>query len=115
MKGYLPVVKDSKGAMILDVRESAEFAAGHIPGAVNIPRGVLEFKIYKELGYPKKVGASREIYVQRQTGGRASFAAARPEEDRLQEPDRRGRQHGRLGEGGPSVGKARSQVGTHET
>ena len=76
MKGYLAAVKDPKGAMILDVREPAEFAAGHVPGAVNIPRGVLEFRIYKELGYPKKVDTNRTIYVQCQTGGRASFAAA---------------------------------------
>lgn len=75
-KGYLAVVKNPNGAMILDVREPAEFAAGHVPGAVNIPRGVLEFRIYKALGYPKKVDTSRKIYVQCQTGGRASFAAA---------------------------------------
>ncbi len=30
---------------ILDVREPAECAAGRLPGAVNIPRGVLEFQI----------------------------------------------------------------------
>ncbi len=30
---------------IIDVREYDEFAAGHLPGAINIPRGVLEFKI----------------------------------------------------------------------
>lgn len=33
------------GAPVVDVREPAEFAAGHIPGAVNIPRGVLEFEV----------------------------------------------------------------------
>ncbi|WP_256360299.1 rhodanese-like domain-containing protein [Methylomonas koyamae] len=33
------------GSLLLDVREPAEFAAGHLPGAVNIPRGVLEFQI----------------------------------------------------------------------
>lgn len=33
------------GAPLVDVREPAEFAAGHIPGAVNIPRGVLEFEV----------------------------------------------------------------------
>ncbi len=76
MKGYLAVVKNPNGALILDVREPAEFAAGHVPGAVNIPRGVLEFRIYKELGYPKKVDIGRKIYVQCQTGGRASLAAA---------------------------------------
>lgn len=30
---------------VIDVREYDEFAAGHLPGAINIPRGVLEFKI----------------------------------------------------------------------
>lgn len=42
--------KIDKGDMILlvDVRESNEFNAGYIPGAVNIPRGVLEFKIDNE-------------------------------------------------------------------
>ncbi len=33
------------GIPVVDVREPAEYAAGHIPGAVNIPRGVLEFEI----------------------------------------------------------------------
>ncbi len=28
--------------MLLDVRETAEFAALHIPGAINVPRGILE-------------------------------------------------------------------------
>lgn len=31
--------------MLIDVREADEFHAGHIPGAVNIPRGILEFKL----------------------------------------------------------------------
>ncbi|HWS27145.1 MAG TPA: rhodanese-like domain-containing protein [Xanthomonadales bacterium] len=33
------------GVPLVDVREPAEYAAGHVPGAVNIPRGVLEFEI----------------------------------------------------------------------
>lgn len=33
------------GYTIIDVREYDEYAAGHLPGAINIPRGVLEFKI----------------------------------------------------------------------
>lgn len=33
------------GYTVIDVREYDEFAAGHLPGAINIPRGVLEFKI----------------------------------------------------------------------
>ncbi len=34
--------------LLLDVREPNEYNAGYIPGAVNIPRGVLEFKISNE-------------------------------------------------------------------
>lgn len=75
-KGYLAVVKNPNGALILDVREPAEFAAGHVPGAVNIPRGVLEFKIYGQLGFPKKVDTNRKIYVQCASGGRATLATA---------------------------------------
>jgi 3-mercaptopyruvate sulfurtransferase SseA len=33
-----------KRAFVVDVREPSEFAKGHIPGAVNIPRGMLEIK-----------------------------------------------------------------------
>ena len=31
--------------VLIDVREPAEFASGHLPGAINIPRGVLEFQV----------------------------------------------------------------------
>jgi rhodanese-related sulfurtransferase len=42
--------KIDNGDMILliDVREPAEHNAGYIPGSLNIPRGVLEFKIGNE-------------------------------------------------------------------
>ena len=33
-----------EGALVVDVREPEEFGAGHVPGAINIPRGVLELK-----------------------------------------------------------------------
>lgn len=35
----------SPGFALIDVREAEEFRAGHIPGAVNVPRGFLELKI----------------------------------------------------------------------
>ena len=34
--------------LLIDVREPNEFNAGYIPGSVNIPRGVIEFKIGNE-------------------------------------------------------------------
>lgn len=41
-KGLIAWQKD---LLIVDVREPAEFRAGHIPRAVNLPRGLLEFQI----------------------------------------------------------------------
>ncbi len=34
--------EDSSGLLIIDVREADEFAAMHIEGSLNIPRGILE-------------------------------------------------------------------------
>ncbi len=74
MDGYLAVVKNPDGALLIDVREDNEFKTGHVPGAINIPRGLLEFHIWKQLGYPNKVDMGRKIYVQCATGGRATLA-----------------------------------------
>ena len=74
MDGYLAAVNNPNGALLLDVREEGEFKAGHVPGAVNIPQGLLEFRIWKQLGFSSNVDRSRKIYVQCQTGGRATLA-----------------------------------------
>lgn len=74
MAGYRDAVTSSNGALLLDVREASEFAAGHVPGAVNISRGLLEFRIWAQLGYPAAVDMNRRIYVQCQTGARATLA-----------------------------------------
>ena len=74
MDGYLAAVKNPNGAVMLDVRENDEFKAGHVPGGVNIPRGLLEFRIWRHFGYPAQVDMTRTIYVQCQTGGRATLA-----------------------------------------
>ncbi|MEI7868268.1 MAG: rhodanese-like domain-containing protein [Candidatus Methylumidiphilus sp.] len=59
-------------SLVLDVREPAEYAAGALPGAVNIPRGVLEFKID---GHPAFAGKqNEEILVYCLTGGRSALA-----------------------------------------
>jgi rhodanese-related sulfurtransferase len=57
--------------LVLDVREPAEFAAGHLPGAVNIPRGVLEFKISN---HPSFQNQQADIIVYCQSGGRSALA-----------------------------------------
>jgi rhodanese-related sulfurtransferase len=40
--------------LLLDVREANEFHPGYIPGAVNLPRGILEFNINKEAFWESK-------------------------------------------------------------
>ena len=54
--------------VLIDVREKEEFDAGHIEGAVNIPRGVLEFKIGEAV--PDKPA---NIIVQCASGGRSAL------------------------------------------
>ena len=72
----MAAVKNPDGALLIDVREDSEYRAGHIPGTVNIPRGLLEFRIWKQLGYPNTVDLNKTIYVQCASGGRATLAAA---------------------------------------
>jgi len=40
---------DKGGCVFLDCRTSKEFKMGHVPGAINIPRGLLEFKVTKKI------------------------------------------------------------------
>ena len=53
----------------LDVREPSEFKKGHIPKAVNLPRGLLEFKVSKQI--PNK---DAYIIVYCKSGGRSALA-----------------------------------------
>ena len=75
MEEYRKVIDAPGEALIVDVREPNEFAAGHVPGAINIPRGVLEFQIWKQVGFPATLDLNRNIVLQCQSGNRASLAA----------------------------------------
>jgi len=59
-------------ALVLDVREPGEHKAGCLPGAVNIPRGVLEFKIDSHPQFKDK--NETDILVYCKTGGRGALA-----------------------------------------
>lgn len=64
--------------LILDVRERSEFDAAHIPGALNVPRGILEAAC--EFDYaetePELVAArQRPIVIVCRSGSRSAFAA----------------------------------------
>ena len=77
---YRKVVESPGNALIVDVREPQEYAAGHVPGAINIPRGVLEFQIWKQVGFPTSTDLDRPVVLQCQSGNRASLAAQSLEE-----------------------------------
>jgi len=59
--------------LVLDVREPDEYAAGHLPGAVSVPRGLLEFKLS---GTPGMRARDMKVVVYCKSGGRAALAAA---------------------------------------
>ncbi|GLB58737.1 sulfurtransferase TusA family protein [Cytobacillus sp. NCCP-133] len=61
-------LESNSDVVVLDVREPAEFAFGHIPNAVSIPFGELEERI-GELNKDKK------IYVVCRTGSRSDMAS----------------------------------------
>ncbi|GIK84575.1 MAG: rhodanese-like domain-containing protein [Betaproteobacteria bacterium] len=59
---------------IVDVREPEEYADGFIPGAVNVPRGLLEFTIWKHVGFPDKTDMAKQMTLYCKTGGRCALA-----------------------------------------
>ena len=63
----------SKTARILDVREPGEYAQGHIPGAINIPRGLLEVTIDS---HPVLKDRDLPLIVHCQAGARSALATA---------------------------------------
>jgi len=76
-KGVCEVsVSEAKGMLdkgecvFLDCREPKEFKMGHVPGAVNIPRGLMEWKVSKKI--PDK---NAKIVVYCKVGGRGCLSA----------------------------------------
>lgn len=63
-------ILEQGGYLFLDCREPKEYKMGHVPGAMNLPRGLLEFKIDKTV--PNK---EENVVVYCKTGGRACLSA----------------------------------------
>ena len=59
--------------VLVDVREADEFAAGHLPGAVHISRGMLEFRFS---AMPSLQARDIKIVLYCKTSGRAALAGA---------------------------------------
>jgi rhodanese-related sulfurtransferase len=75
MAAFRKISETPGKALIIDVREPDEFAAGHIPGAVNIPRGLVEFRIWPFIGYPEHPDLATVLYLYCGWGTRSILAA----------------------------------------
>ncbi len=62
----------SQGSVVLDVREPAEYDMGHLPGAVNVPRGLLEFMVGQ---HPALSDPQATLLLYCKNGGRSTLAA----------------------------------------
>ena len=60
------------GATLLDVREPGEFNLGHLPKAVHVPRGLLEFMVGN---HPALQDPKQALVVYCKNGGRSTLAA----------------------------------------
>jgi len=58
--------------VLVDTREESEYAAGHIEGALLLPRGVLEFKIGS---IPELADKGKSVLIYCRTGGRSALAS----------------------------------------
>src|SRR6202051_849500 len=87
------------GVAIIDVRETDEFATGHLPGAKHVPRGHLESRI--EFAAPDR---SAELILYCASGNRSAYAARTLKEDL-------GYEHVRSMTGGITLWKDRGSSG----
>lgn len=72
------LLASGRDMILLDVREPGEFATLHIPGSINVPRGVLEQSCewdYDETVPMLAAGRESEIVVICRSGKRSALAA----------------------------------------
>lgn len=74
------LASQASDCILIDVREPAEFDTGHIAGAINIPRGVLEFQVdahpaVANVRDPALSHKEQPVVVYCRTGGRSALAA----------------------------------------
>jgi rhodanese-related sulfurtransferase len=60
--------------LIVDVRNPDEYATGFVPGAVNVSRGLLEFTIWDQVGFPDKTDMNKKMTLYCKSGGRCALA-----------------------------------------
>jgi len=60
--------------LIVDMRNPDEYADGHVPGAVNVPRGLLKFTRWNQVGFPDKTDMNKKMTLYCKSGGRCALA-----------------------------------------
>ncbi|MGM0569438.1 rhodanese-like domain-containing protein [Marinobacter sp.] len=58
--------------LLMDVREPDEYHAGHLPGAINVPRGLLEFRLSND---PALEDRSLNLVIYCKNSGRSALSA----------------------------------------
>ena len=74
MEQFKALVDKKEAGLIIDVRQEDEYADGFVPGAVNVPRGLIEFRIWKLVGFPGAVDMNKQMTLYCATGGRCALA-----------------------------------------
>jgi len=74
MEQFKALVDKKEAGLIIDVRQEDEYADGFVPGAVNVPRGLIEFRIWKLAGFPDKTDLNKQMTLYCLTGGRCALA-----------------------------------------
>ena len=65
-----------KNVVFVDLREPAEIEKGTIPGAVHVPRGLLEFQIDPQSpSHNAKLGGDKKLVLYCGSGGRSALSA----------------------------------------
>ena len=76
-EGAAMLMSDSSDLLVLDVREPGEVREGHLPNALNVPRGLLEAKADLEYPHrdPKLADRHQPIVVYCASGVRSLLAS----------------------------------------
>ncbi len=78
LEDVVKLMADKPDVLLLDVREQDEVAQGHIPGALHVPRGLLEAKADLEFPQrePRLADRDQMIVAYCASGARSALAAA---------------------------------------
>jgi rhodanese-related sulfurtransferase len=75
MATFKSAIEKHDTGLIIDVREPEERRDGHIRGAINIPRGLIELGIWPHVGFPDRTDMNKKLTLYCGSGVRCVLAA----------------------------------------